>query len=45
MDRGIRGLSEVYAIEIEIEMETETEIEMERENSKIENRFRRILYF
>ncbi len=45
MDRGIRGLSEVYAIEIEIEMETETEIETERENSKIENRFRRILYF
>lgn len=45
MDRGIRGLSEVYAIEIEMETETETEIEMERENSKIENRFRRILYF
>lgn len=45
MDRGIRGLCEVYAIEIEIEMDTETEMEKERENSKIEKRFRRILYF
>jgi len=43
MDRGIRGLCEVYAIEIE--MDTETEMEKERENSKIEKRFRRILYF
>ena len=45
MDRGIRGLCKVYAIEIEIEMDTETEMEKDRENSKIEKRFRRILYF